>query len=426
MTVTLTYDAQLSRVRVDASALDSTATHADVERSTDGVVWSAVRGGLGVPVSAPSLYSTGFEGGVTGWSVTSGGATIAQSSEQARTGSFSAKVAPDGTLATITVDLGSASAPAAAPGDSRTASVWVLAASTAAQIGPDGVRAVLLWYDAAGALLSTTAGVFATLETEVWTQFSVTGTAPASAASVGVRVEANETSMDAADTFYLDDVAISVADNASFDRPVDDYEFVADVANTYRVTAYDASGAQTDQQTSSITPTLTKVWLKSIARPWLNREVTVVEFSEVERAARTGVFPIVGRSFPVAVSDVRSGRSYTLEVLTETAANERDLDLFLASGDPAFVHVPAGSMVPGGYYTIGDTSARRLGRTSVKRVFALPLREIAAPGPDVVGSTSTWQTIVTGFATWQDVINAFPTWEDVLEHVADPSEVIVP
>jgi hypothetical protein len=265
MTVTLTYDTELSRVRIDASALDLSATTADVERSIDGVTWTAVRGGLGIPVTS-----------------------------------------------------------------------------------------------------------------------------------------------------------------GSFDLPVNDYEFIADVVNTYRVTAYDASLVQTNQETNTITPVLDRVWIKSIARPYLNREVIVADFSEITRAPRTGVFDIVGRSFPVAVSDVRSGKTYTLEILTETSAEERDFDLLLASGDPIFVHVPASSMVPDGYYTIGQTTNRRLGRTSVKRVFTLPLTEIAAPGPDLVGAAGTWQTILNDFATWQAVLDAFPIWEDVLEYVASPSEVIVP
>lgn len=260
MTVTLTYDTELSRVRIDASGLDLSATTADVERSTDQVTWTAVRGGLGVPVSS-----------------------------------------------------------------------------------------------------------------------------------------------------------------GAFELPVDDYEFSADIQNFYRVTP-DVGLAETN----SITPVLDKAWVKSIARPWLNQEVTVADYSEVKTKARSGVFDIVGRSFPVAVSDIRSGKSYTLEILTETQTDERDFEILLASGDPVFVHVPASSLVPGGYYTVGDTAERRLGRTSIKRVFALGLTEIAAPGPDVVGSTVTWQGIIDEFATWSDVLNAFPTWEDVLEHVASPSEVIVP
>lgn len=219
----------------------------------------------------------------------------------------------------------------------------------------------------------------------------------------------------------------ALAGNGGDTLALDDYEFTADVSNTYRWKVIEpSSGATVFTESSSITPALTKVWVKSIARPWLNREVTVADFSEVERAARAGVFDVVGRSFPIAVSDVRGSKRYTLEVLTETATAERDFDLLLASGDPIFLHVPAASMVPGGYFTIGDTTARRTGRTSRKRVFELELTEIAAPGPDVVGATITWQGVLSAYATWQAVLDAHATWNSLLELIGSPSDVVAP
>jgi hypothetical protein len=54
MALTLTYDPQLSRVRItadDLGGLLDAADHATVDRSTDGVTWTAVRGGLDVPLT---------------------------------------------------------------------------------------------------------------------------------------------------------------------------------------------------------------------------------------------------------------------------------------------------------------------------------------------------------------------------------------
>ncbi|MFI6228876.1 hypothetical protein ACIBCR_16355 [Micromonospora echinospora] len=212
---------------------------------------------------------------------------------------------------------------------------------------------------------------------------------------------------------------------------LDDYEFVDRVANTYRVTAYDGGGVQVDQESASITPALDGVWLKSLARPFLNRVVQVRGYGEVTRRSRAGVFDVIGRSYPIAVTEVRGSRQWVLEVVTDTTEDASDLDLLLASGDVLLVHVPAASgrvsAVPGGYVAVGDVRLVTPPTVDlVQRVFALPCVEVAAPGPDVVGATSTWQTVLSTYATWADVMAEHATWADLMELVGDPTDVIVP
>lgn len=211
----------------------------------------------------------------------------------------------------------------------------------------------------------------------------------------------------------------------SLERPADDYEFVADELNTYRVTSYDAAGLELGAETGTITPALAEPWLKVIARPFLNRPVVVQDYSDVERPARAGVHEVVGRSLPVVVSDVRGSRRFELVLVTETPAQARELELALSTGDPVFLHVPADCDVPAGYLAVGDVAWSRPSRRSVRRLFVLPVTEIAAPGPDVVGATSTWTTVLGAFATWQEMIAAKATWADVLELIGNPEDVIV-
>lgn len=214
-------------------------------------------------------------------------------------------------------------------------------------------------------------------------------------------------------------VAITPGDTAA----LDDYEFAAGVLNHYRVTA----GA--DVFTTTITPAQTAVWLKSIVRPWLNRAVTVVSHGDITRQARNGVFPVIGRTYPVAVTDVRLAREWDMVIKADTVSDADAIDLVLASGDPLYVQVPATgvlSTVPGGYVVVGDVKRSRFGTLSTRRWFDLPMTEVAPPGPDVVGSTSTWETLVAEFGSWTAVLAAFGTWEEVTEYVADPDVVIVP
>lgn len=208
---------------------------------------------------------------------------------------------------------------------------------------------------------------------------------------------------------------------------VDDYEFGADLPNFYRVRVFDAeSGATLRSETDQITPVLGGVWLKSIARPFLNRQVKVVGWDDTTRPARAGVFEIKGRSLPVAVTEARGSRRWAVQILTLTGGEASDVQMLLASGDTLLVHVPATWPSQGGYVTAGDTTEAHPERGSIERLWTLPLTEVAAPGPDVVGASVTWQTVLNTYSTWADVIAAHPTWADLLELVGDPTDVIVP
>jgi hypothetical protein len=201
---------------------------------------------------------------------------------------------------------------------------------------------------------------------------------------------------------------------------LDDYEFIPGVVNYYRVTA----GVSVFTQT--ITPSQSGVWFKSITRPFLNREVDVVDHTDITRPARNGVFEVMGRSYPVGVTDVRSSRRWSVQVKTQTVDDADALELVFASGDPLFIQTDGQYDIPAGYVVVGDVTRSRYGHISNKRTFTLPMTEVAPPGPDVVGSTSTWETLMAEYGTHAAVLAAFGTWADVLEHVADPSVVIVP
>lgn len=207
----------------------------------------------------------------------------------------------------------------------------------------------------------------------------------------------------------------SVTSNDLGGIALDDYEFTPGVPNHYRVAGDEVS----------VTPNMVGVWLKSVARPFLNRQVTILDYSDVSRPSRSGTFEVVGRSDPIAVNDLRGSPRWTLDVLAETAAEAESIDLLLASGDTLLVHTHAGCDVPGGYVTVGDTNVRRLSRQSARRGIAVPCTRSAAPGPDVVGAISNWQTVLNTYATWADVLAAHSSWSSLLELIGDPTDVVV-
>lgn len=185
-------------------------------------------------------------------------------------------------------------------------------------------------------------------------------------------------------------------------------------------------------ETASITPTISGVWLKDLTKPFLNRMLNCIpNQTPITRRARNGIFPIVGRTFPVAVSDVRLARELTIEVITQTMTQWQELDLITLTGDVFFIQTPPGNSLPTMYVVIGDINLLRPLRNLPKcgndwRVFTLPLTEVAPPASDLVGSIGTWQTVVNTYATWSDVIAAHSTWASLMTLVGSPGEVVVP
>jgi len=183
----------------------------------------------------------------------------------------------------------------------------------------------------------------------------------------------------------------------------------------------------TETWASSITPTQAAVWMKSISRPFLNRPITVVDHGDITREARNGVFSVIGRSNPVAVTDVRLAREFTLTVKADTVSDADAIEVVLAGGDPLYIQVPPdGKDIPGGYVVVGAMTRRRYGHLSARRWFDLPCTTVAPPGAGVVGATNTWAALVAAYGTWADVLTAFGTWQAVADYVATPEVVIVP
>lgn len=206
---------------------------------------------------------------------------------------------------------------------------------------------------------------------------------------------------------------------------LDDYEFDAGVINYYRVTG--APGGVTFS--ANITPAQTDYWVKSVAQPFLNRPLKVVEHSDIVRPARSGSFPVIGRTMPVAVTDVQLSRRWELVIKADTVSEADTVELVFASGDVLFLQPPAvGKLatVPGGYVVVGDVTRTRFGTESGRRWFTLPCTEVAAPGPGVYGLPATWATITAEFGTWSTLATQFASWSAVTSYISSPSVVIVP
>lgn len=221
----------------------------------------------------------------------------------------------------------------------------------------------------------------------------------------------------------------SVVAIASTNAAANDYEFPPGVLITYRARTFTAADALVDTFTDTINQDLTSVWIKVPAAPFLNQEVNVFDRSEATRTSRSGLFPIVGRSNPVMVGDVASSISYTLQLLSTSPSEERDLDFLFASGEVVFIQLPSTvNYMQGGYFAVGDASRAPVSKKADddQRIWSIPLTGVAAPGPEVVGSAYTWTSVLADYATWSDLMANNATWADLLARTGSPSDVIVP
>jgi hypothetical protein len=469
MAVVLTYDGVLSRVRIQATGIGASADVARVERSTNQVTWTTVRGAGAVPVAAGVLSQTvddyEFVDGVINYyrvtAIDTSPITFRAAGAAATGNNATVNPALPAGLTAGDLLLVLASIRNSGTGTPNTPAGYTLLAGTANQRlfgkiagAGEGVPAVTFAGGAANAdtIAQTAAWRNAGLTPAIAPAVQLNGSAqnidrPAlTVAEDGQLLIRTAWKQDDWTTITAGDMTAVTANGTSTTTGDDAAQWwgyliqttaTSLVSGTHTVAGGGAAISRTavlgfapaaflSQETDDITPALTQVWLKSIARPFLNRPVTVTDWSDVERPSRAGIYPVKGRSLPVAVSDVRGSRSWTLEVRAGTASEARNLDVVLASGDPLYVHVPADGEVPGGYVCVGDTSEGRPRPRTSRRIFQLPMTEIAPPGPDVVGATVTWQTVLSTYATWADVLAAHPTWADLLELIGDPGDVIVP
>lgn len=169
----------------------------------------------------------------------------------------------------------------------------------------------------------------------------------------------------------------------------------------------------------------TDIWLVHPTRPYLNRSVLVTAFTDVVRKSRAGLYPIIGRTFDVAITDVKQGRAFTITINTTTRQAEVDLDLTMALGEPIYLRTPLNGAIPSVYAAVGDQSTKHPSYTHARRYFEFPLTEVAQPDPLLAANNSTWQDVVNTYATWTTLLAAKATWADVLATLGTPTSTIV-
>lgn len=152
--------------------------------------------------SGPLNSNTGFETGIPPWVVTGG--TVAQSTTQKHSGTYSAQLTPSGAAAQVYIESEKVTVTA---GNLYCVNLWAWATNAVTT----NFSASVNWYNASNVYLSTSS-VNVSLVAATWTNVQNTFTAPAGAASGSIVPTLSGTPV-AGQIFYIDDASLTNATN---------------------------------------------------------------------------------------------------------------------------------------------------------------------------------------------------------------------
>lgn len=155
---------------------------------------------------------------------------------------------------------------------------------------------------------------------------------------------------------------------APFDRPV-----------TYVATTGDD---RDDTLTSDLVslPGDGYAWLRHLTDPSRSRRVHLTAAPDLDRASKSGSYPVLGRSRPVATTDARQAATGSLTVYTGTRAERDDLLALLDDGTVLQLAMPDSSAAT--FYLLpGDLSEKRIGGygPAPERLFSLDFAVVERP-----------------------------------------------
>lgn len=467
MTTTTTYLDDLGRVRVEFTALDTDADYALVERSTDGITWATVRGGDKVSVTAGAGHLDDYEfaagvantyrvTAVDSASVTQFGAgTFTTGNNATLNPPLPAGTIPTNAMLVLSVTHRNTAATITTPIG------WTPVLSGAAHMATfyrtyvPGVTAPSVAFSGGAAGDSCSAQIRAFVNADVPQHVQLLTNASAqnvsypggTVAQDGVvwfmhEWKASATTGASAPTGFIDQQGGSNAAGANAESHLTwRTDAAANVRTVFSGISVWSGGAaavskarlvrmsrrvNVGVETSTITPVLDTVWLKNVRRPSLNRKVTVSGLSEITRPARVAIVDVIGRTYPIAINDVRGSQRLSITVTVPSLAAAADFDNALLTGHTVFLQAPElECAVPTLYATIGDTVNRKTSARGVRRYFDLPLTEVAAPSSTVYSNTFTIADVVATYATIADVLAAVPTISVLIDQVST-AVVIVP
>lgn len=470
MSVTATYNPDIGRVQLVFSGFDTAVDQAKVERTTDGINWSVIRGGDVVAVTAgagslddfeftPGVLNTYRVSGVdTGFTTFVNQGAVSTGNNTALTPALPASLVPGDTMLLFAAiqNSGTGTPPASITGWVQEVTYGPMAVYSRRYVTGDAAPTVTFVGGVAGASTSAYIAAWRNLQPGF---DSVNGTINPSAQNISVApvtpaitkrtiiavtwkqngaatagstltpgFSATVTAANALGSGQTLFYSYRPADATAPVVPLQTLTVTGGVAAISRslIMSFRPADYQV-QYTATITPTFAygEYWLKNPSRPGLNIPVTVLNIGDITRPARTGTFDVLGRTVPVAITDVQGSRRFDLTLDCPDNTTAADMDNRLSTGEPMFLQGPGPyDDVPTVYFVAGDVTKARDVKGNGSTTFTIPVTEVARPGNTVYGLTYVWQDVVNGYATWSDVLAGVATWSDLISKVSNTVVIV--
>jgi hypothetical protein len=198
----------------------------------------------------------------------------------------------------------------------------------------------------------------------------------------------------------------------------DDYEAPLDQTFYYQATSTQVAGTTV----TSAVYTLASggaTWLKHPGRPLLNLKVTPTRAPDLTRPIEQGVFDVLGRSRPVAVSMLRRAEAGELELATATDNERTALLAILQDGVPLLFSPPAGYGIGAVYVAVAEVQERRITSYGKEpsRLWTLPFTVVDRPSGGALAAGNSWSDLLGAYPSWSQALATEGTWTGVLEKV---------
>lgn len=191
-----------------------------------------------------------------------------------------------------------------------------------------------------------------------------------------------------------------------------DYECPLDQAVTYTATSIDATGASTS--TGPVTLVSGgQMWLKHVAKPWLNMKITVGDRGNRKLPDRRGFLRPPTRPDPIIVNGLRGQDVGTIAIYCTDLATEAGLRALLADGSPILLQYPATKGGESIYMSAGEVPIDPLMRviTFPEKTVTLQFDSITRPPGAAQGDPdSTYAKMAAPYATYGQLSGAADTY----------------
>ncbi|MGW0468336.1 hypothetical protein ACWDX6_24175 [Streptomyces sp. NPDC003027] len=160
----------------------------------------------------------------------------------------------------------------------------------------------------------------------------------------------------------------------------------------------------------------TVVVLKDPGVPARQTTAVVASMPDWTRSARQGVNAVRGRARPIVISDVRTSRTGTLTLVTETPEELSEMWWLLETGATLLIQWPSSWAERDVYVQVGEVTEAHIVQHAryTDRTWSVPLIEVDRPVGGTTGSTDrTWDDVREAHTDWLSVMAGARSWLDV-------------